>query len=365
MAVKPIPPLGEKPLLVKSWWESLGSGERLGLLASSPERLGGLDGVPVDVRDRANRTDLAAILSAADAWGTKAELVPPAQLAAEVGERIAAVIGKRASRYGLGALRDWIDRPSPVAGLAYHLIDFDIRGEGKAVVSLGNPDHSDNVAVFVPGAFSAVDEALDDYARLDAMAGDATSRDGDRTTAVVRWLGYDAPDSIVPDAAGPRFAEAAAVLLDRFIAALRVTRDGPRTRITMVGHSYGGTVIGVTDRERRLSVEALVFVGAPGVGVAQADRLSIGAARVWATAAPGDLIALTPPGLLGPPPTRPGFGAQVFSCADTGRQPWWLAAVGAGRDAIKAHNGYWNPGNVARDNIAAIVIGDTDAVRLK
>lgn len=365
MAARPIPSLGEKPLLVKSWWESLGNGERLGLLASHPERLGGLDGIPADVRDRANRTQLAAIIAAAESWGAKAEQLPFEQLAAQVGERIAAILRNRVSRFALAVLRDWIDRPSPVAGLEYLLLDFNVLGDGKAVVSLGNPDLSDNVAVFVPGAFSAVDEAQDDYARMDAMAGDATSRDGKRKTAVVRWLGYDAPDSIVPDAAGPRFAESAAVALDRFVAGLRVTRDGPRTWITMVGHSYGGTVIGIADRERRLVADAMVFLGAPGVGVGQADKLSVGADRVWATVAPGDLIGRTPPGLLGPPPTRPGFGAKVFVCADTGSQPWFVAMFGVARDAVKAHNGYWNPGNPARDNLAAIVIGDTAAVRLR
>ncbi|ADD40272.1 alpha/beta hydrolase [Stackebrandtia nassauensis] len=365
MAAISVPPLGEKPLLVKSWWEALGNGERLGLLADRPERIGGMDGIPVEVRDRANRADLTAILEAIEVWGKKAEQLPFGQLASEVGERMARILQKRASRQSLRILSDWIERPSPVDGLAYFLIDFDVSGDGKAVVALGNPDISDNVAVFVPGAFAAVDEALDDYARMDAMAGDAASRDGGKKTAVVRWLGYDAPDSIVPDAASPRFAENAAVSLDRFIAGLRVTRDGPRTRITMVGHSYGSTVIGIADRERRLSVDGMVFVGAPGVGVVQADKLSVGAEKVWATVAPGDLIIKTPPGLLGIPPCKPGFGAKIFTCADTGRQPWFLSMFGIPRDAIKAHNGYWNPGNVARDNIAAIVLGHRDKVKLK
>lgn len=365
MAARPVPALGEKPLLVKSWWESLGNGQRLGLLASNPERLGGLDGIPADVRDRANRTQLATIIAAAEEWGATAEQVPFEQLSSQVGDRIAAIIRNRVSRFALTILREWIDRPSPVAGLEYLLLDFNVLGDGKAVVSLGNPDLCDNVAVFVPGAFTAADEALDDYTRIDAMAADAASRDGNRKTAVVRWLGYDAPDGNVPDAAGPRSAEAAAMALDRFVAGLRVTRDGPRTWITMVGHAYGATVIGVADRERRLVADAMVFVGAPGVGVAQADKLSIGADRVWATAAPGDLIEKTPPGLLGPSPTGTGFGAKVFTCADTGRQPWWLAMFGVGRDAVGAHNGYWNPGNPARDNLTAIVTGDIAAVRLK
>lgn len=365
MAAKSIPALGEKPLLVKSWWESLGSGERLGLLASRPARIGGLDGVPVEIRDRANRADLAAIIAAIERWGQRAEQLPLGQLAAEVGERIAAILKQRVSRAGLVALRQWIERPPPVAGSEYLLLDFDVRGDGKAVVALGNPDHADNVAVYVPGALSMVDETLDDYARLDAMAIDTASRDGRRRTAVVRWLGYDAPNTIVPEAAVPRFADAAAPLLERFVAGLRVTRDGPRTRVTMVGHSYGGTVIGVADRERRLTADSLVFVGAPGVGVARADQLSVGVERVWAGCAPGDLIDRTPPELLGPPPSRPEFGARRFACSDTARQPWGLAMLGVSRDAIKAHSGYWNPGNAARDNIAAIIIGDVGAVTAK
>ncbi|MGH8877092.1 MAG: alpha/beta hydrolase [Stackebrandtia sp.] len=364
MASLVVPPQGEKPLLVKSWWDSLGSGERLGLLAAQPERIGGLDGVPIAIRDRANRADLDAIITAAEQRDTVPEGRPLSEFVSQASERVLRIIENRASLFGLRILKNWIERPPAVEGFEYHLIDFDVNGDGKAVVSLGDPDTAENIAVFVPGAFAAVDEALDDYARMDAMAVDAASRDGAKRTAVVRWLGYDAPNSIVPEAADPRFAVAAGADLNRFVAALRVTRDGRRSWVSMIGHSYGSTVIGVADRDHRLPVDNLVFVASPGVGVGTADKLSVGAERVWATVAPGDLIDETPPDLLGIAPTRPEFAAKVFTCADTGRPPWWLLVFGVPRDAIKAHNGYWDPGNVARDNIAAIVIGDEEAVEL-
>ncbi|BDZ46406.1 hypothetical protein [Naasia aerilata] len=43
------------PAEVQTWWGSLDVGERRGLVAEAPELVGNLDGIPYDVRDRANR----------------------------------------------------------------------------------------------------------------------------------------------------------------------------------------------------------------------------------------------------------------------------------------------------------------------
>lgn len=66
--------------------------------------------------------------------------------------------------------------------------------DGRAVVSQGNPDTARNVAVQVPGTdndLTNVDEQIDRVDRLQQAAQDK----GGESTAVVSWLGYDAPRS--------------------------------------------------------------------------------------------------------------------------------------------------------------------------
>ncbi|GGL12906.1 hypothetical protein GCM10012284_54450 [Mangrovihabitans endophyticus] len=96
------------------------------------------------------------------------------------------------------------------------------------------------------------------------MAGDATLYAPDASTSAVFWLGYDAPDSI-PQAGSSTYAEDAADDLDRFQTGLRATHDGDTpSRNTVLGHSYGSTVIGHAAQNPAINADALVFVASPG-----------------------------------------------------------------------------------------------------
>ena len=46
--------------------------------------------------------------------------------------------------------------------------------------------------------------------RTEVMARDAYYADQENETATVLWLGYDAPDSVFPEATEPEWAEGAA-----------------------------------------------------------------------------------------------------------------------------------------------------------
>ena len=322
---------------VNDWWSRLTPAQRESLLLSNPELIGPLDGVPAEYRDLANRTLLSDHLADAEA----ALAADPDN--EELQDRVDALTG----------IADRLDRPSGTAGYddrAYLLL-IDPTDDGKAVVSVGNPDLADNTFTFVPGTGADLGTAEGDIGRVDRMVADANLRDPDASTAGIMWLGYDAPDKIV-NAAFPSYAEDAAGDLQRFQSGLDVTHHGDGLN-TMVGHSYGTTVIGHTaTADGGVVTDQIVLVASPGTGTGHASDLGIGAENVYATTAPNDIIHLVPDWGIAHDvaPVMEEYGAQVF---DSPRYDG---------SRVEAHSGYWDDGNPTRDNIAAIVTGHGDEV---
>lgn len=87
-----------------------------------------------------------------------------------------------------------------------------------------------------------------DIDRSDRMVAAATEA-GSPATAVVTWLGYDAPDDLV-DAASESYADNGKGALAGFEDGLRATHQGVPSHNTVVGHSYGTTLVGHAARDR-------------------------------------------------------------------------------------------------------------------
>ncbi len=364
------------PAEVHRWWLGLTEAQRFALLAGEPALIGGLDGVPAAARDRANRLVLARTLRQLRARCERLAALPtrtPAQ-SAELRRLRGTLAGVAAVEARLA------DGPGGDRPRAY-LLALDPAGDGRAVVAVGDPDAAANVVTFVPGTGADLAHVGFEVARAETMAADAERAAGTVgvRTAGVAWLGYDAPDSL-PFAADPRYAGRAEPALAEFAAGLRATHEGPLHSV-LVGHSYGSTVVGFTARDRDLAVDDVVLVGSPGVGVAHARDLHLGAQHVWATTAANDPIRLAVSPLAGirqvvggdgahalyygADPARSDLGGRVFH-RDPGPAP---LVVGVGGSVppvvvtVAAHLEYWQPGNPARAAIAAIVDGDYAAVR--
>jgi pimeloyl-ACP methyl ester carboxylesterase len=322
-----MPPAGADPAAVRRWWAGLSPADQQLLLATEPHRLGALDGIPVAVRDVANRQVLADVLAH----------LPP-------GER----------KTVLDALAARLQRSEPARA---YLIGFDPAGDGTAIVAIGDPDRARHVVTNVPGAGSDLGDLRGLLARTERIAAAA----GDGVSSVL-WLGYDAPEWL--SAAGTAAARDGADDLDRFAEGLRVTADGPPAHHTVVGHSYGSLVVGTAAREYGLPVDDLVFIGSPGVGVDHARDL--GGPTVWASTARWDVIhgtaladrvpewldrGVTEDRWHGRDPGDPGFGANTFT-----------SAPGHWYDPVAAHNAYFEEGNPALAAIGAIARGDQAAV---
>lgn len=176
------------------------------------------------------------------------------------------------------------------------------------IVAKGDPDLADCVAVCVAGigaGLPTIGTLLDRGAVLHRRA---TSEAG--TASVITWAGYDAPQSPAQTrSASP--ASRGAVALASFIAGLRVTARAGGTPITVIGHGYGGLLVGHALTKHELDIDAVVFLGCVSAGVDRASQLGFGG-PVYATSP--DLAGDgTPAGVHGPRPDLPAFGAQLLA----------------------------------------------------
>ncbi|MCX9191818.1 hypothetical protein C3Y87_10405 [Carbonactinospora thermoautotrophica] len=85
--------------------------------------------------------------------------------------------------------------------------------------------------------------------------------------------------------AGGGRAEAGAPELDRFVDGIRAVHGSEHRHVTVIGHSYGSTVVGeAAKRPGGLAADDLVVVGSSGMRVDNIDQLQIERRHVWAAA---------------------------------------------------------------------------------
>src|SRR5439155_15652814 len=123
-----------------------------------------------------------------------------------------------------------------------------------------------------------------ELARIGNLSAAARHTAPDRSTAIIAWLGYDAPDTLAQAATAGR-AVGAESALHRFQAGLRATHQGTASHNTVIGLSYGSTVVGYTGHALGLDADDVVLIGSPGVGVRHAGDLGLSPAHVWASTA--------------------------------------------------------------------------------
>ncbi|WP_185981819.1 alpha/beta hydrolase [Skermania sp. ID1734] len=233
---------------------------------------------------------------------------------------------------------------------------------GHAAVATNDPDTATHVVTFVPGTGATLTDFDRGMTRAIAMQDKAVAL-GSGQPAVIAWYGYDAPQSLVTDSPSHAYADRAAPALDRFQEGLRATHIGQPSMNTVVGHSYGTTVIGhAASNGYALNADRLILVASPGVGVDNVADLRLtgvdpaqNGTRVFATTNKFDPIRASPPFIHETQPIRPEFGATVFDGAPT-RGPWWSPG-GIVWDGSGSHSSYWDPDNPALHTIARIIVG--------
>jgi hypothetical protein len=370
---------GQSPADVNRWWQNLTPEQRAQAIRDCPQLVGWLDGVPAEDRNVANRAVLAA-----DMAGVRQR---QHDLQARI-DQLAAGPHNRGTAHVLQGLRaqladvnedlgrlDRVQRTLDELGPKGYLLGIDPAGDGKALVSVGNPDLARHTAVWVPGLGTTLDSTRGNVQRvlhLQEAADRLTLQPNDVST--VMWLGYDAPEVDTSVITSER-SRAGAGPLSQFIGGLRATHEGSDYHVTAVGHSYGSTVVGEAALRGGFAVDDIVTAGSPGMHTDRASNLHIDPAHVWAGSAPDDpvsnpgghagwvqagaAVAFGPAGVVaapllpaledhshGPSPQYPSFGAN-----------WYVTDT-------SGHSAYWDPGSKSILNQADIVVGQYGLVGL-
>ncbi|WP_329622473.1 alpha/beta hydrolase family protein [Streptomyces sp. NBC_01255] len=318
-------PDGTDPQRSADWWKGLDEEDKRMYLAAYPEQVGGLDGLPATTRDQANRTVLDMRLN------------DYAQREGDLGYH------DRSSYQGLQKLKDRMDKSDTAPEhKQLHLLGFSTEGDGRAIVSVGNPDKAAHTAVSVPGTDNQLDnftDSIDRAEKLQDSAGERTPGQG-KDVAVIAWLDYDAPELDL-GVVTPGRAEDDAETLRDFTHGLRASHEGERTHMTVVGHSYGSTMVGTADSGGQgLDTDDMIVVGSPGLNVDRADQLQVSPSRLWVGAAPDDgVVNWTADKTLGENPADPAFGGQQMYVDTSG------------------HSGYWNDDSQSLANQGRIIAG--------
>ncbi|MDO8394294.1 MAG: alpha/beta hydrolase [Dietzia sp.] len=256
---------GATPDQVYSSIEHMSTADRRLLALAEPGSVGGTYGVPWAVRARANSVLVRRALHREQLAGTP--------------------WSPRIGRLETMARRDPRRRRRSFVGFS------PLRG-GRMIEVVGDlGPHTEAVAVYVPGTGTNLDMS---HVNTD-VAVDLVDA-GDGRLAVVAFLDGEFPQDIMADAGDPRYAEAMAPRLVRFCREVdRVIEiECPGATLTVVGHSYGGRIVGTAERQG-LRADRVIYAESPdlGVGVSgPADWRSPGPVRRFSFTAPGDPVEL-------------------------------------------------------------------------
>jgi hypothetical protein len=346
---------GLDPALVAAWFAALSPAEQQRLLRVAPALLGGLDGIPPAIRDQANRRLVAGALAA-----TSGRLAASRQALAQLraghappGFASRSFVAEEqrllAEIAALEIRQRTLTQLSQLPEGEEFILVFDPEGQGRAAIAVGDVATATDIGVLVPGTGTTLDSSPNlrgDAQRVQFRAEqvlDQAGKDGAGQVAVVSWMGYDTPDKIFPNAIDSSYAYA----------------GGTDPHVTVVGHSYGSTLTGISAKQG-LAADDVVFIGSPGVKAATVAELGLpDGAQVWAARSPADEIWKVFPldrnlrgavsgfnagvdGALGfdapdirlpeshgPDPSLPAFGANRDSVAKFGgsRRGSWRSAI--------------------------------------
>jgi pimeloyl-ACP methyl ester carboxylesterase len=323
---------------VAHWWVALPPHLRRGLMGRQAPALGRLAGLPIDVRDEANRRQLASLLG-----GLRAERD---RLAGAL-PTIPLQLTRAALVKSMLTIVESVERTLAThAGRAARLLTLDLTGAGRVAIGLGDVDSAQNVAVLVPGMGEDAGHGVPHTVARAADLLVEAHRQSAQSTAVVAWVGYAAPGwQQVPF---PTRARTGGRMLTADLATLAAARIGEPAHVTLVGHSYGSTVVGAAMQAGPRRADDLVLLGSPGVLADRVGVLGLSGHHAYVGEAALDPVADT--GVFGADPGGRGFGAtRIRVDADPGR-PW-------PDRVLAAHSRYFDPGSESLRNIARVVVG--------
>ncbi|MFE6389154.1 alpha/beta hydrolase [Nocardiopsis dassonvillei] len=343
----------EHPSVVNLWWTSMTEEEQEQAVRDHPELLRELDGIPAAVRDRLNRDHLDDEIERFEEEIAERdeEIGEAAARGSNGSDAIALAMANDdtldSQLQELKELRESLEDESADR----YLLALDTEGDGRAIVANGNPDTADNVATLVPGTTTTWESINDQVGRGDNLLESATNADPNGSHSVISWIGYDAPN--VPEAAFEGRAEDAVSELSSFQDGLRSTHQGPPSHNTVIGHSYGSTVVGHTAQsDAGLDTDEVILVGSPGTNADHVTDLNLPAENVHVSTAENDGITNLTGLTHGMDPTDPEFGANVFESNP--------GSVGGSWPLGPAHSEYFDPRTKSLLHMGRVIAGQAE-----
>lgn len=332
-------PTGKSPEEVKQWWDSVPPERRRELLDDWPERMGNLNGIPVAERDYANQIVM------------RQDIARPAEVAKSRGVSVDEVLA-HPGLYGMNPemmaryhnamkVRDALSQDSKNTGGAQTYLQVyepaKFGGDGRAAIAIGNPDQAPNTAVVVPGTGNSVESGWLGGSDAVELYREANAADRTNATAVVAWMGYDAPDALYdPRVGATALAQEGGQMLAADVNALNATHQGDG-HMTVLGHSYGSTTVADASAGYGMHTDDVVLVGCPGTDMAssaadfhlnEGGHLYVGAASTDPVTKLGSIPQIPLPGTgfsvsLGDDPAMDGYGSTRFKAEVPGiTTPW-------------------------------------------
>lgn len=377
-SIKP-PPKEATPEESAAWWKGLTPEQQTDYLAVHPNAIGAMNGLPSDIRDDANRMVLDETRAKYQLDLNTIPKEPVKYTANTNGSYPAAVITPEWRRWndkygakkdklegalkGMQAIQDRFDRTGERGLPEAYLLGFDPTGlgDGRIILANGNPDTADHVGVWVPGTKASLESSGGDLGRAERLWKASHQLNPGQNISTVLWLDYNAPDNVVPQATRGGYAEEGGPRLHDFMEGNRVaqqTADGTRSHTTVLGHSYGSTVVGVSAQsgswEDAKAVDDYVFAGSPGVQADHAGDLGVPGNHVWAMGADSwdDVLVREGGRFLGlgdnaAIPTDESFGGNIM------------------KSDAEGHTSFYDENSLSLKNQAAVIAGRYSKVTLE
>lgn len=364
-------PLPEDPNQFNDMWDKLND-EQKEWLYSQDHTIGNHPGMPFVDKDKFNQRHLTELMQTTKTnidqmqhrYDELARRVYMGDHSAATGQELAGLgpqlAAARHNLDGYRAVQSALHPPeapgtSSSGARAPRLLGF-IDDQGHAAVSIGNPDTATRNATFVPG--TGQDMAAFEGSNNKSLSMFDAAMQADKSLegklAVTTWMGYDRPMDLY-EAAFPGRAENGGAALDTFLNGMHASHTGPAAIDTVIGHSYGSTLVGgAASGGNHLAADNIVAVGSPGMLVDHASDLSADAgAKVYSMTARNDVISLATDMTLGADPFTQDFGGTRLWASPGEALPY----SGGALPTVAAHSSYWDAGSAGLANLGAIVAG--------
>ncbi|MEV0410391.1 alpha/beta hydrolase [Streptomyces sp. NPDC050448] len=357
-----------------SWWKGLSQELRDEYATLYPASIGALDGIPAAVRDDANRMILAETKAQyeADLNAIPAEPSPKFVNQGARGDMAyskewldwnATYPGKKAEiegrLKGMAAIEKRFDRPAGSNLPEAYLLKFNPElDDGRVILANGNPDTADHMSMYVPGTKTRLEAIDKDLLRSEKLWDESNRTKPDAKISTITWFDYNAPNDI-PQAVAPTYAAEGGPTLQQFMQGQQAAHreaTGTTSHTTVMGHSYGSTVVGVATQSGSwrdgAMADDIIAIGSPGMQVHRAEDLGLKPGHVWAMGGGSDDIIVRQGGrLVGlgdawTIPTDEDFGGNIM------------------KSDASSHGDFWDD-PVSLRNQAAVITGKYDRTVLE